>query len=218
LARFSRDVVDAAIRGSFDIYKDSMSRIQYHREHKVEPEVADLLEKEAFDCALEDDEEAEKPEKRELEIEMKPGMTEELEGLDEEISPIDQWQASFIAHEAALAERRLAPEIREHPDGHKSTKMLERQNRDLERQVIALRSKEGRALHSLDRVIMKTRPQRAVSAAAWTNSVPIPPRPIVSVKLLLFGEHRSTISIPENISRDDLRMRASQEFQGRVSI
>jgi hypothetical protein len=68
LPRFSRDVVDAAIRGSFDIYTDSMSRIQYHRDRKVESEVADLVEKEAFDCALEDDEETEKPETREVEI------------------------------------------------------------------------------------------------------------------------------------------------------
>jgi hypothetical protein len=64
LARFSRDVVDAAIRGSFDIYTDSMSRIQYHREHKVEPEVKNLLEQEAVDCAMDDDEEAERLEKR----------------------------------------------------------------------------------------------------------------------------------------------------------
>jgi hypothetical protein len=60
-------VVDAAIRGSFDIYTDSMSRIQYHREHKVEPELKSLLEEEAVDCALEDDEELEQPEKREAE-------------------------------------------------------------------------------------------------------------------------------------------------------
>jgi hypothetical protein len=67
LARFSRDVVDAAIRGSFDIYTDSMSRIQSHREHKVEPEVKDPLEQEAVDCALEDGEEMERPEQREAE-------------------------------------------------------------------------------------------------------------------------------------------------------
>jgi hypothetical protein len=38
------------------------------------------------------------------------------------------------------------------------------------------------------------------------------------VKLFLFGELKSTITVPENISREDLRKRASQEFQGRVSI
>jgi hypothetical protein len=218
LARFSRDVVDAAIRGSFDIYTDSMSRIQYHREHKVEPEVADLLEKEAFDCAMDDDEETERPENREVEPEMKPGMSEEIEGLDEEISPIEKWQASFVAHEAAIAERRLPPEIGEHPDGHKSTKLLERPNQDLARCIVASRSKESRTLHPLGEEIRRTNPPRAASAAAWTNAVPIPPSPIVYVKLLLFGEHKSTISVPENITRDDLRKRASQEFRGRVAI
>jgi hypothetical protein len=76
LARFSRDVVDAAIRGSFDIYTDSMSRIQYPTEHKVEPEVKNLLEQEAVDCALEDDEEMERPELREAEPTVQPGMSE----------------------------------------------------------------------------------------------------------------------------------------------
>jgi hypothetical protein len=56
LARFSREAVDAAIRASFDIYTDSMSRIKYHREHTPEPAVKQLLEKEEFDCALEDTE------------------------------------------------------------------------------------------------------------------------------------------------------------------
>jgi hypothetical protein len=85
--------VDPAIQGSFDIYTDSMSRIQYHREYKVEPEVKSLLEQEAFDCAMEDDEEVEHPEQREAEPVVKPGMTEEIEGLDEDISPIERWQA-----------------------------------------------------------------------------------------------------------------------------
>jgi hypothetical protein len=82
LAKFSRDVVDAAIRGSFDIHTDRMSRIQYHRAHKVEPEVKNLLEQEAMDCALENDDETEHPEQREAEPTVKPGMSEEIEGLD----------------------------------------------------------------------------------------------------------------------------------------
>jgi hypothetical protein len=104
--------------------------------------VASLLEKEAVDCALEDDEEAEQPLVREIDPELNPGMTEEIIGIDDEISPIETWQASFIAHEAAIAERRLPPVIVEHPDSHKSTKLLERQNQDLERQMVAQMSKE----------------------------------------------------------------------------
>jgi hypothetical protein len=59
-----------------------MSRIQYHREHKAEPEVKNLLEQEAVDCALEDDEETEQPERREAEPVVQPVMVEETEGLD----------------------------------------------------------------------------------------------------------------------------------------
>jgi hypothetical protein len=218
LARFSRDVVDAAIRGSFDIYTDSMSRIQYHREHKVEPEVKSLLEQEEVDCAMDDDEEAERPEKREAEPVLAPGMVEEIEGLDEEISPVEKWQASFIAHEAALAERRMPPEIGEHPDGHKSTKMLERQNQDLMRHIVASRSKESRSLHTLVEEPKRMAPPWAMSVAEWMKAAPITPSPIVYVKLLLFGECKSTIGVPENITKEDLRKRASQEFRGRVAI
>jgi hypothetical protein len=178
LARFSRDVVDAAIRGSFDIYTDSMSRIQYHREHKVEPEVKNLLEQEAVDCAMDDEEEAERPEQREAEPEVKPGMTEEMEGLDEDISPIEGWQASFIAHEAAIADRRLPPEIEEHPDGHKSTKLLERQNQDLMRHVVATRSKESRMLYQIGEEPKRVNLPRPMSADGWMNAIPIPPSPL----------------------------------------
>jgi hypothetical protein len=41
------------------------------------------------DCALEDNEETE-PTQKEIEKEEKPGMTEEIEGLDEEVSPIEK--------------------------------------------------------------------------------------------------------------------------------
>jgi hypothetical protein len=47
-------------------------------------------------------------------------MSEEIEGRDEEISPIEKWQASVLAHGAAVTDRRVSPEIAEHPDGHKS--------------------------------------------------------------------------------------------------
>jgi hypothetical protein len=46
----------------------------------------------------------------------------------------------------------------------------------------------------------------------------IPPSQIVYVKLLMFGECKCTISVPEKITREDFRKRASQEFRGRVDI
>jgi hypothetical protein len=220
LARFSRDVVDSAIRGSFDIYTDSMPRIQYYRERKVEPEVKNLLEQEAVDCALEDDEETEQPELREAEPTVQPGMSEEIEGLDEEISPIERWQASFIAHEAATADRRVLPAIEEHPDGHKSTKMLERQNQDLERYRTATRSKENRSLFTVSERTKTKVPPRPLSTdgIGTMSTFSIPPSQMVYVKLLMFGECKCTIAVPEKITREDLRKRASQDFGGRVAI
>jgi hypothetical protein len=44
LARFSRDVVDASIRGSFDIETDRVARIHYRRAHPPKPAVAQLSE------------------------------------------------------------------------------------------------------------------------------------------------------------------------------
>jgi hypothetical protein len=59
LARFSRNVGDAAIRGSFDIYTDSISRMKYRHENPPGPEVAQLPDQEEVDFAIQDDEEQE---------------------------------------------------------------------------------------------------------------------------------------------------------------
>jgi hypothetical protein len=147
-------------------------------------------------------------------------MTEEIEGLDEDISPIERWQASSIAHEAATADRRMPPAIEEHPDGHKSTKMLERQNQDLARVQLAMRSKEGRDMPMFSEKPKLRNLPRALSTDGYgrLNACPVPASQIVWVKLLMFGECKHTISVPEKITRDDLRKRASQEFGGRVDI
>jgi hypothetical protein len=147
-------------------------------------------------------------------------MSEEIEGLDEEISPIEKWQASFIAHEAATAGRRLPPAIEEHPDGRKSTKMLERQNQDLERTRIAKRLNENRGLFPYPEMSKIITPPRAISAdrIEEKRTFSVPSSPTVYVKLLMFGECKCTIGVPEKITREDLRKRASQEFGGRVAI
>jgi hypothetical protein len=86
------------------------------------------------------------------------------------------------------------------------------------RYYVAARLKEGRMLRPIDEKPKKGAPPRALSTNGGENSIPVPPSPIVYVKLVLFGECKCTIAVPENISRDDLQKRASQEFQGRVAI
>jgi hypothetical protein len=40
----------------------------------------------------------------------------------------------------------------------------------------------------------------------------------VSVQLFLYGQSRETITVPENISQNDLRREASQKLKGRVQV
>jgi hypothetical protein len=147
-------------------------------------------------------------------------MTEEIEGLDEEISPIERWQASVIAHEAASVDRRLLPAIEEHPDGHKSTKMLERQNQDLERHRTTKRLQKNWERLDLGSRVKGQAPPRSRSAdsASEPKQIVVPASPDTYVKLLMFGELRRTITVPSAITREELRKRASQEFGGRVAI
>jgi hypothetical protein len=84
--------------------------------------------------------------------------------------------------------------------------------------MIAMRSRDERRMHDIGASVAHTRPPRAISVTSPFNTVCVPPSPIVPVKLFQFGEHKCTIRVHENISRDDLRKRASQEFQGRVAI
>jgi hypothetical protein len=59
---------------------------------------------------------------------------------------------------------------------------------------------------------------RAQSAAGYQVPHVIPVCPDVHVRLFIFGEHRKTIEVPEDISRENLRRLASQEFGGSVAI
>jgi hypothetical protein len=122
LARFGRDVVDAAIRGSFDICTDSMARIRYHRDYPPEPAAVQILEREEFDCAIEDDEETEMVTGTISGKEPGPGMSQEIKGLDDDFSPIERLHASVFAHDAAVTDKRVPPDVDHHPHGNKSTK------------------------------------------------------------------------------------------------
>jgi hypothetical protein len=61
---------------------------------------------------------------------------------------------------------------------------------------------------------------RAMSTDGYggMSTFSVPPSPTVYVKLLMFGECKCTIQVPEKITRDDLRKRASQDVRGRVAI
>jgi hypothetical protein len=59
LARWSRDVVDAAIRGSYDIYTESMARVKLNRENPPDSAVIKISEEREVDCEVGEDKETE---------------------------------------------------------------------------------------------------------------------------------------------------------------
>jgi hypothetical protein len=85
LARFSRELVDAAICGSFDIYTDRTARIKYNRERPPLPAEIQILEEHELDCGVEEDEEVEDVSETCGPENIQPGMSAELLGIDEEI-------------------------------------------------------------------------------------------------------------------------------------
>jgi hypothetical protein len=64
---------------------------------------------------------------------LRPGMSAELIGIDDDITRIEEWQASFLAHEMDVEDRRGLPEIPVHPDWHRSTKQQKAFFRDMQR-------------------------------------------------------------------------------------
>jgi hypothetical protein len=95
-----------------------------------------------LDCEVGEDEEVEGASQYEVPEELKPGMAQELEGIEEDVPPIEKYHASVLAHEAAVEDRRMPPEIEEHPDRHKSSKARAKMERELSKVGMATRAKE----------------------------------------------------------------------------
>jgi hypothetical protein len=114
-----------------------MARIHYHRGNPPSAKEAEILKGEEADCEIGEDEEVEVPDEKEQEpVVMKPGMSPKgIKGLDEEITPIEKWQASVLAHDAAVEDRRIAPDVEDHPDGNESTKKLKKLEKAVLREV-----------------------------------------------------------------------------------
>jgi hypothetical protein len=59
LAQCGRNVVDAVIRGSYDIYMDSMQRVKYNHENPPDKDIIKQIEEHRIDCEVSEDEEPE---------------------------------------------------------------------------------------------------------------------------------------------------------------
>jgi hypothetical protein len=107
-----------AIHGSYQIFHESMEKAKSNQTNPSPPEAVEILEQYEVDLTPDADEDP---------IQM--GMEIDLD----ELTAIETYQASVQAREAALMDRRLAPEIDEHPDGHKDPERLKSARRDLYR-------------------------------------------------------------------------------------
>jgi hypothetical protein len=85
-------VLAAAIRGSLEIYVDSVQRAWYNREHPPDKETLEQIKEHEVDCVVGEDEEEEEEGLVGIcgPMEMKPGMSPELEGIDDEITGIEE--------------------------------------------------------------------------------------------------------------------------------
>jgi hypothetical protein len=100
------------------------------------------LEEHELDCEIGEDEESEEAIQTRAPVYLSPEMSPELTGIDEDLSPIEEWHASMFAHDAAVEDRRMPPDVIEHPDGHKSAKHVASFEREMSRLVLASRATE----------------------------------------------------------------------------
>jgi hypothetical protein len=90
-----------------------MTRVRHNPEHPAEPATITVFEERALDLEEGKDEETETP------ADTPKGIPAEASaepiGIDDDPTPIEEWQASCMVHEAAVEYHRVAPEIPEHP-------------------------------------------------------------------------------------------------------
>jgi hypothetical protein len=163
-------------------------------------------------------------------------MSEEITGIDYEVTRIEEWQESCLAYDAAVKDKRFPPEIMDYPDGRKLMNQLERLSKEVERvqaqnrafgkccqfadsegnNHLRGRARQGSTSPDSEGRVYKKNPSRPISAGAYNSLMGPETTQMVHVHLYLYGERRFTVKLPENTTQRDLRRRASQYFDGRV--
>jgi hypothetical protein len=110
-----------------------------------------ILDEHESDCKVCEDEEVEAVSQPEIPVELKPGMSQELAGIDDDVFPIEECRASVLGHDAAVEDRRMRPEIVDHPDLHKSAKAQAK----LDGEITHMSIMAGNRKHETDGLIEK---------------------------------------------------------------
>jgi hypothetical protein len=137
------------------------------------------LEKEKLDFWVDDDEETEETTEKIAEKDPERGISQEIQGLDDDPSPIERLHAPILAHEAALTDKRVHSDVEDHPDGHKSTKQQAKMEREIVRGQTMNRSHEVRNVwvDKSPRPKISQNPPRAQSRArdTWRQWIDVLP-------------------------------------------
>jgi hypothetical protein len=205
LARWQRNVVDMAIHGSYQIFHESMEKAKFNQKNPPPPEVVEIIE---MDLEPDADEE---PVRIGTELDL------------DELTAIETYQASVQAREAALMEGRAAPEIKEHPDGHKDPERLKSARRDLDRLLTMRRAVRNHetfaAIDSVGQYKQTRVLRRSPSADDITHSDVTADQPAqITITLCAGGNREHEISVSERTSLDELRRIVSTEAGGRCVV
>jgi hypothetical protein len=101
LARWQRNVVDIAIHGSYQVFHESIEKTKFNQKCPPTKEVLEILGEHVIDLIPDADEDS-------IHVELAP---------EEDITGIEEYQASVAVRELAILERRPLPALSEHPDG-----------------------------------------------------------------------------------------------------
>jgi hypothetical protein len=77
-----------------------MARVRYNREHQADPETVKILDQHEADCEIGEEEEIETG------FEEQEERPEEITGIDDEVIKIEELQASCLAYDAAVSQRK----------------------------------------------------------------------------------------------------------------
>jgi hypothetical protein len=197
-----------AIHGSYQIFHESMEKAKFNQKNPPPPEAVEIIEQHEMDLEPDADEEP-------------VHMGTELD-LDE-LTAIETYQASVQAREAALMEGRDAPEIEEHPDGHKDPEKLKSAQRDLDRLLQMKRAVRNHELFAaIDSTgqyrqtrVMKRSPS-ADDVVHLDTSVDQPAD--ITLVLCVGGTRNIEIAATEKTTRDELRRLVSTKMGGRCMV
>jgi hypothetical protein len=207
LARWQRNMVDMALRGSCQIFHESMEKATYNKQFPPTAEVIAMIEEHEVDFMPGADEDP-------VDIELDP---------NEEVTGIELYPASLAVHEVAIEEKQPIPDLKQHLDGHKNPEKLVALQRDLDglqELKRATRAHEYFTAMDFTGEYMSTTVMHRSLSVERLDTLGAYRVELAHVKAILCirGNRGNKIFVSERTSMDDLRKIIPAHFQGRFRV